>query len=175
VSAAQRKSHRRVIEFRVQPAVGSVAGVAVGRKIAGDMIRASDCFEFRGVAGNALRGHRLESTGGRSLMTGIAVYRGVGPGQGEAIVVLLNLLDRNLPSSDGVALLAIRSQLPPVNVSMAILAPLPNIGEHRLDVALNAAHCVVQSPQRIVRLIVIEFGNRTNRFPRARGVAVLAR
>ena len=80
-----------------------------------------------------------------------------------------------MPAADGVTLLAIRSQLPLVNVGMAILTVLPDIGENRLDVTLGAGYRLVQAAQRILRLIVIKFRNGADRPPRIGGVAVLAR
>ncbi len=130
-------------------------------------------LEIRRVAGIALRGHRLELAVGRALVAGIAVHRGVRSGQREAVVVLLDLLDRHLPAADRVALLAIGSQLPLVNVRVAVLASLSDIGEHRLDVALDAGHRLVHAAQRISRLIVIEFGDRADGFPSGGSVAVL--
>lgn len=95
--------------------------------------------------------------------------------QRKAVVVLLHLPNRDLPSPDGVALRAIRTQLPPMNVGVAILATLSNIGENRPDVTLSAVHCLVQPAQRIFRLVVIEFRSATDWFPCAGCVAVLTR
>ena len=107
-------------------------------------------------------------------MAGIAIDRGVRARQWEAIVVILNLTDRNLPSANGVALLAICSELASMNICMAILAALSDVREDWLDVTLRAVHLLVQSAQRILRLIVIEFRNGADRAPRGRCVAVLA-
>ena len=63
------------------------------------------------------------------------------------------------------ALFAVRPQLPLVNVRMAVPASLSYIGEHWLDVALGAIDGLVQAAERISRLIVIEFRDRTNRPP----------
>jgi hypothetical protein len=57
-------------------------------------------------------------------VAGIAVDRCVSTGQREAIVVLLNVFNRDGPSADGMTLLAIRTQLPLVNISVAVLASL---------------------------------------------------
>lgn len=92
------------------------------------------------MAGIALRRHRLELAARGSLVTGIAVYGRMRSGQREAIIVLLHLLHRDLPSTEGVALLAICSQLPLVDVGMAVLAALSNTGEHWPDVALRAGN-----------------------------------
>ena len=107
-------------------------------------------------------------------MAGIAVYRSVRPSQREAVVMLLNLLNGDLPSTDGVALLAVRSQLPLVNVGVTILATLSNVGENRPNVTFSAAHRLVHAAQRIFGLVMIEFRNSADWFPCGRCVAVLA-
>lgn len=98
----------------------------------------------------------------------------MGAGQGEAIVVLLHLLDRNRPAPHRVALFAVRAKLPFVNIGVAILATLSHIREDRLHVALGTGHRLVHSSQRIFGLIVIELGNGANRPPGICRVAILA-
>src|SRR4249920_1120060 len=109
------------------------------------MIWACGCFEFCRVAGKALCGHCLEFAGSPSLVAGIAVHRSVRASQGKAVVMLLDLLNGDLPSTDGVALLAIRSQLPLVNIGVTILATLSNVGENRPYVTLRAAYRLVHA------------------------------
>jgi len=137
------------------------------------MVWTCGCFEVCSVAGIALRGHRLEPAGRPSFVAGIAVHRSVRPSQGKAVVMLLHLLNGDLPSQDRVALLAICSQLPLVNVGVAVLAILSNVGENRPNVTLSATHRLVHAAQRIFRLVVIEFWNSADGSPSARGVAVL--
>lgn len=108
-------------------------------------------------------------------MARVAIDRGMGSGEREAVVVILNLLIRNLPSPNGVALFAIRPELPPVNICVAILAALPHVREHRFHVALRTGHGTVHPAQRVLRLIVVEFWHGSNRFPCICRVAVLAR
>lgn len=122
----------------------------------------------------ALGRHRNELTACGALVTGVAIDSSVRSGQGESIVVLLNLLNRDLPSANGMALFAVRSQLTPVNIGVAILASLPDIAEDRLDVALCATHRCVHAAKRIFCLVVVEFRDGANRLPCARGVTVLA-
>ena len=117
-----------------------MATLAGGRKTGSYVVWSCGCLEVCGVAGEALRGHRLEFAGGQSLVAGIAVYGSVRPSQREAVVMLLNLLDGDIPSTDRVALLAVRSQLPIVNVGVTILAVLSNVGENRPDVTFSATH-----------------------------------
>lgn len=138
---------------------------ADGGKTCGHMIWSCRCFEVRRVAGVALRGHRLEFAGGPSLVAGIAVHSSVRSSQREAVVMLLNVLNRDLPSTDGVALLTVRSQLALVNVGVTVLATLSNVGENRPDVTFRAVHGLVHAAQRIFRLVVIEFRNAADWFP----------
>ena len=44
-----------------------------------------------------------------------------------------------MPAADRVALFAVRSELAPMNVRVAVLASLSHICEHWLDVALDAS------------------------------------
>jgi len=138
-----------------------------------DMVWRRRLFEVSLVTGIARRGHGLKLAVGSVLVAGIAIDGGVGAGQGEPVIVLLNFLDRYAPPAHAVALLAIGSQLALMNVGVAILAASAHIAEHHLDVALDASHILVQAPQRITSLVVIEFGNRTDRLPPLRRVAVL--
>ena len=126
------------------------------------------------MAGVAIRRHRLEPAVRASLVTGVAIHCRVGASQREAIVVLLYLANGNLPSEHGVALLAVCSQLAPVDVRMAILAAVSDAGKYRLDVTLGAPDGFMQSPQRIFRLVVVEFRDGSYRPPRIGGVAILA-
>ena len=84
----------------------------------------------------AHRGHDLEFAVGSVFVAGIAINSRVRSGQGEAIVVLLDIFNRNAPSPDGVALFAIGAQLPLMDISVAVLAAFADIAEHGLDVAL---------------------------------------
>jgi len=74
-----------------------------------------------------------------------------------------------------VTLRAIRAHLALVNIGVAILTILPHIREYRLYVALCALHLLVHAAQRIVRFVVIEFGDSANGAPARSGVAVLTR
>jgi len=96
-----------VIEFRIQPVIRGVAAVASGREHCGHVVGICGSLKIRLVAGIALRRHRRELAVGRAFVAGIAVYGRVRSRQRKAIVVLLNLLDRDLPSPDGVALFAV--------------------------------------------------------------------
>jgi hypothetical protein len=94
--------------------------------------------------------------------------------QWEAIHVLLNLLQGNLPSPYRVALLAVRSKLALMYVRMAVSALLSDVGKHRFGVALGASHSLMHAAKGISGLIVIKFRKAPNRLPRTECVAVLA-
>src|SRR6202140_4131158 len=125
------------------------------------------------MAGIAIRRQGLELAGRSPLMAGIAIDRGVRPGEWKAIVMLLHLLNRNHPSPHRVALFAIRAQLPLVNVGMAILASRTHVRKYLLHVTLRAGHRLVHAPQRIPGLVMIELWNGADRLPGICGVAVL--
>src|SRR5579864_960858 len=127
------------------------------------------------MAAIALRRHGLELAIRCSLVASVAIYRGVSSGQQKTIGVLLNLLHGNLPSSDGVALFTICSQLPPVNIGVAVLAPLSYVREDGFHMALRAGDRRVHAAEGIFRLVMIELRHRPNRPPSIRSVAVLAR
>ena len=105
----------------------------------------------------------------------LALHRGVSAEKREAILVILNLLNGIVPTKNGVTLRAIRTHLALVNIGVAILTILPHIREYRFYVALRTLHFLVHAAQRIVRSVVIEFGDRANGAPARSSVAVLAR
>jgi hypothetical protein len=105
----------------------------------------------------------------------IAINGGVGANKREAVQVLIDLLHRNVPSPDGMALLAIRAHLALVNVGVAIRALLADVRKDRLGVALNATHTFVHAAQWILGCVVIEFRNCADRFPSAERMTVLTR
>ncbi len=88
--------------------------------------------------------------------------------------MILYLLNRNLPSANRVTLLAIRSQLAPVDIRVTVLAALANIGEHRLYVALRARDRCVHAAQRVLRLVVVELRDSPYGLPGICSVAVQA-
>lgn len=147
VPTGQRKSNGRVIEVGTEPVIRAVAIFASDGKLRGHVIGIAGGLEVRRMARIAGGGHGSKLTGGRAFMAGVAIHRGMRAGEWEAVIVLLNLLRRDLPAPDGMALLAIGSQLPPVNVCMAILAALADIRENRLDVTSGATHRRMHAPQ----------------------------
>lgn len=170
----QREPDGGMIEFCIQPTIRTVAALARGGEFGCDVVRTRCRLKVGVVTRRTSRRHRLELAIGGAFVAGIAVHRRMGAGQLEAVVVLLDLLNRDLPSTDRMTLLAVGSQLPFVDVGMAILAALSYIRENRLHVTLRAGDGLVHATQWISRLVVIEFRNGADRHPPVRGVTVLA-
>jgi len=89
--------------------------------------------------------------------------------------MLVDLAHSHRPSLDRVALLAVGSKLSLVNVSVAVCASLSHIGKDGFHVTLRTGHVLMHSAQGELSLIVIEFGDRADRSPSSRRVAILAR
>ena len=117
-----------------------MAIVAGGGESGGDVIRIVCGLEIRRVTGVTGRGHRLKLAIGSTLVAGIAVDGSMRPSEREAVVMLQNLLDRNLPASNRVTLFAVGSQLAPMDIGVAILTALTDVGEYRPHVALRACN-----------------------------------
>ena len=95
----------------------------------------------------------------------------------EAVLVIFYLLRGDGPALDGVALLAIRTHLSAMHVSLlvAIRAVPSDILEDRLYVASNALHFLVHSAERVICFVVIKFRNCPNWPPTRSCVTVLTR
>jgi hypothetical protein len=117
----------------------------------------------------------LELANRRALVAVLTLYRRVSPQEREAILVILDLLDGNVPPEHRVTPRAICPHLPLVNIRVTVLTLLPNVGKHGLDVALRAFHFFVHAAQRISGLIVVELRDSADGAPRGSRVAVLAR
>lgn len=164
-----------MVKLGARPAVEAMALFAGGGKTAGHVAGTGSCLVILGVAGIALGRQALKLSGGRALVTGGAVQGGMGPQQRKAVLVLVDLLRRNLPSLYAVTLLAVRSELPFVDVSMAICALAAHIGKHRFNVALGTGDLLMHPAQRVASLAMVEFGCVPDGLPPTEGVAVLAR
>jgi hypothetical protein len=95
--------------------------------------------------------------------------------QREAILVILHLLHRDIPSLYRVALLAVRSHLAAMNICVTVRAILAYVRKHGLNVAFDTFHFFVHSAQRIIGLVVIELGYRADGLPTGGRVTVLTR
>jgi len=104
----------------------------------------------------------------------LALDGSVGAEQRETILVILELLDSDIPTLHSVTFGAARAHLPLVNIGMTVLAILSYVGENRFDVALRALHFFMHATQWILGLAVIKFCVRADGPPAGGGVAVFA-
>jgi hypothetical protein len=107
VSTGQKKSSASVVKFGIQPVICAVAVFANRGELGGDVIRIRRLLEYGLVTGIARSRHGLEFAVGAAFMAAIAIDRGMSSSQREAIIVLLNIFNCDLPSPYGVTLFAI--------------------------------------------------------------------
>lgn len=127
-----------------------------------------------GMAGITLGRQPLELADGCALVAGLAIQGRMRAHQRETVLVLVDLLDRNLPSLHCMALIAGGAELPLVDIRVAVRAFLTYIGKNWLGMALGAGHAFVHAAQWKTSLAMVEFRNGADRFPAAHGMAVLA-
>jgi hypothetical protein len=110
-----------------------------------------------------------------AFVTLLAFHHSVRAKQRESVEVLLDRLDRDIPTEGCVALGAVGSHLATMNIGVAVRAILADVGEYRLDVAFRAVKFFVHAAKRITRGVVVEFRHAANRRPACAGVTVLTR
>jgi hypothetical protein len=177
VPLSEQKSRSAVVKLRVQPTVKGMARIAGGGKYrrVGCVRRVVGLLIIGQMARHTLRRQSLKLANRRALVAIVALHRGVCTEQRKTVLMLLDLVDGNLPAENRVALRAIGAEFSQVNIRVAIRAIFSDVGEHRLRVAFQTANFLVLSAQRISGFIVIEFQHRAYRTPGRRGVTVFAR
>lgn len=181
VCAIQNETGHAMVKSRSQPAIKiGVAILAIGGGkgwASAGVWRIVRFLPIGQMARLTFRGEAVENSRRCLLVARFALHCGVRSEQREAIKVILHLLNRDVPSLDGVALFAILPQLMTVNVLVGVTvdAILADIGKHGLNVAFRALHFFVHTAQGIFSLVVIEFGHCANGTPTCGGMAVLTR
>lgn len=106
------------------------------------MIRYFRLIESLGMAAVAIRGESesIELPYGPHLVAGIAVHHGMGPDQGKPVLVLVDVVDGDLPAIGVVAQLALGAILAAMQIGMAILALVGSVGEIEIRVTVAAGH-----------------------------------
>lgn len=92
----------------------------------------------------------------------------------KAIQVIADVFVRDLPALHGMAVFAVCTELPAMNVCVAVRTVLAHVFEDQARVTFGAGHLLVHAAQRVACLIVIEFGVGTNGLPTRVGVTLLA-
>ena len=95
--------------------------------------------------------------------------------QREPVLVVLDLLNVDLPTLHRVATLAICPKLAAMNVCMTLGTLCAYLLERHVRMALCAGNLRVHAPQRVGSLVVIELGEGANRLPARVCVTVLTR
>src|SRR4030081_423082 len=90
------------------------------------------------MAGEARSGEADELPAGCAFVARFARERGVRPNQRKAVLMLLYVLDGNLPALHRVARFALRPHLPTMDVGMAFSAFVSHVGKYKFYVALCA-------------------------------------
>ncbi len=73
--------------------------------------------------------------------------------------MLTDVVDRDLPSGVAMAHIALRTIFPTVNIGVAVLTLISDLGEHQVGMTILTTNFLVQSPQREPCLAVIELQN----------------
>ena len=108
----------------------------------------------------------------RTLVTVFALHGRVSSQQRKTILMIFHLLDGDIPALNSVALSAVRAHFSLVDVGVAILAILADVGKDWLAVALHALHLFVHAAKRILGLVVIELRHSADGAP-TRGVVTV--
>lgn len=104
-----------------------------------------------------------------------ALRQRVRANQREAVLMVPNGLQGNLPSFDGVTTGAIGAELALVNVGVAIGALRADVLEHHAGMTLGASHFLMHGAQRVAGQIMIEIRIGSYGLPACTGVASSAR
>jgi hypothetical protein len=163
-----------VIELGVQPGIEGVAGAAGRGEFCENVIGIDSFLKIGQVAGCALRRQTQVVSDGGVLVAFLAFHNRVRTEERKAVEMLLNGLHGNLPTKHCMALRAVLAKLRAVNVSMALRAVLPNVGENRLGVASRAGNFFVHAAKRIASAVVVEFRKGADRRPACVGMAIFA-
>lgn len=152
-----------------------MALLALSGEPRGDVVRRVGLLVSVLVAGIALDRKSLELPNRFALVAVGTIQPSMSSRQGKPVIVLLHSLQDNAPTLHRVTLFAVRTHLTAMDVGMAIGTVRSRIRKHGLGVALGAGHCLVQTTQRVLRFVVIEFRNGPDGFPSRRGMTVLTR
>jgi len=174
VCIRKREADACMVEFCVQPGVRPVTTFARRGETGGHMVRVGCRLKVARVARVALSGEPLKLSRGCAFVARFAVNSRVRTDQRKTILMVAYRLHSNSPTLYRVTRFAIRTELPTVNVGMAVCTFLAHIRKHQFYVALRARHFFMHPAQRVARLVVVKFRDAANRLPAQRGMAVFA-
>lgn len=108
------------------------------------------------------------------LVAGITVNRRMRPDEREAVLMLIDVVDRHLPSGVAVAQITLGSIFSPMDIRVAVLTLISDFGEHQVGMTILTTNALVHPTQSEASLAMIELKNATKRFPTLRSMAILA-
>ena len=164
-----------MVELGVEPGVRAVARFAGRGEVERLVVRIHGFLEIRVVARKAGGLKTGELANGLSLVAIGAFQHRVRAEKRKPIRVLPHPVGANVPALHRVTPLAIRAELAAVNIGVAIRAARAHIREYEIRVAERALNFLMHAAQRVARVVVIELGDASDRFPAGARVAVLAR
>ncbi len=164
-----------VVKTRAKPTVHVVTCLAGCRESCAQVIGELRLSERLGMTRNAIRGKSLELARGRVLVTVVAGQGGVRSNERKAVFMCPEGTKAFLPASHRMAPLAVRSELPPVDVRVAIRTTCSGLREHQAHVALRTGNTFMQTPQRIACLGVVKLDDVAEWFPGREGMAIFTR
>ena len=94
----------------------------------------------------------VELADGADFVTGVAVDGGVRPDQGEAVLVLVDIVNRDLPAIGVVTEFAFRAVLAAMEIGVAVLTFHRSAGEIEVLMAVDTIYFCVAAAQREFRL-----------------------
>lgn len=98
-------------------------------------------------------------------MAGIAIHYGVRTHQGKTVLVLIDVVDGNLPAIGVVTQFALRAILAAMKVGVAVLAFVRCIGKFQIAMTVSARHFSVAAAERKSGLHVVELDLAWNHLP----------
>ena len=154
----------------------AVALEALRRESLRKMIRILRFLEVIHVTARALGRQSLpiKRTHRPHLVARVAIHHGVRPDQREAVLVLINVVDGDLPTRVAVARITLRGVPAAMDIGVAVLALVMRLREDQVGMAIRAADFGMQTTQGESRLPMIELRDCADRLPSDCRVAVLA-
>ena len=141
------------------------------------MVRGGRFAERRQMATDAFSGETeaIELANSANFMARVTIHRCVSADQRKPVLMLINVVNGNLPAVGIVTKRALRAVFAAMKVRVAILTFLRSIAEDESLVAIGTLHFSVTAAQGEFRLRVVELEFDAQRLPALRGVAILAR
>ena len=174
VGAGEGKPAGSVIKINTKPRIHTVTQLAIRGEACSRMIWIRRAPKILGVTRITLGREALKLSSRASRVARFAGNGRMGAEQRKAILVILDGLYGNAPSLHGVALLAIRAQLPAMDIRVAVRALCTDVAEDKLDVTIDAVDFFVHSPERKAGGVVAELRGAPDGLPTCKGVAVFA-